>query len=151
MNSVTFFLNMFYIKLLYQRYIIYRELDLAINTNILSFSTVGMCRLLILDVINVVCSVSVLSDSYCWLWFQGGSGPLSSWTFTSRHQVRGETWLHTEPVPVPLLSPKNCESPTDSSPCSPSSSYLEHRGRSTQYSTLDTRYVLYSVILSRDA
>lgn len=39
---------------------------------------------------------------------QGGSGPLSSWTFTSRHQARGETWRHTEPVPVPLMSPKNC-------------------------------------------
>ncbi|TKS84114.1 TATA box-binding protein-associated factor, RNA polymerase I, subunit C [Collichthys lucidus] len=38
---------------------------------------------------------------------QGGSGPLSSWTFTSRHQIRGETWRQTEPVPVPLLSPKN--------------------------------------------
>ncbi|XP_076615061.1 TATA box-binding protein-associated factor, RNA polymerase I, subunit C isoform X2 [Chaetodon auriga] len=38
---------------------------------------------------------------------KGGSGPLSSWTFTSRHQVRGETWRPTEPVPVPLLSPKN--------------------------------------------
>ncbi|KAK2818829.1 hypothetical protein Q5P01_024390 [Channa striata] len=38
---------------------------------------------------------------------QGGSGPLSSTTFTSSHQVRGETWCHTEPVPVPLLSPKN--------------------------------------------
>ncbi|XP_059214693.1 TATA box-binding protein-associated factor RNA polymerase I subunit C [Centropristis striata] len=38
---------------------------------------------------------------------QGGSGPLSSWTFTSRHQVRGETWRHTEPAPLPLLSPKN--------------------------------------------
>ncbi|KAK5851652.1 hypothetical protein PBY51_023191 [Eleginops maclovinus] len=38
---------------------------------------------------------------------QGGSGPLSSWTFTSRHQVGGEAWRHTEPVPVPLLSPKN--------------------------------------------
>lgn len=38
---------------------------------------------------------------------QGSSGPLSSWTFTSRHQVRGETWRHTEPVPIPLLSPKN--------------------------------------------
>ncbi|CAK6978006.1 TATA box-binding protein-associated factor RNA polymerase I subunit C [Scomber scombrus] len=38
---------------------------------------------------------------------EGGSGPLSSWTFTSKHQVRGETWRHTEPVPVPLLSPKN--------------------------------------------
>ncbi|XP_040915318.1 TATA box-binding protein-associated factor RNA polymerase I subunit C [Toxotes jaculatrix] len=37
---------------------------------------------------------------------QGGSGPLSSWTFTSRHQAIGETWRHTEPVPVPLLSPK---------------------------------------------
>ncbi|XP_044029251.1 TATA box-binding protein-associated factor, RNA polymerase I, subunit C isoform X2 [Siniperca chuatsi] len=37
---------------------------------------------------------------------QGGSGPLPSWTFTSRHQVKGETWCHTEPVPVPLLSPK---------------------------------------------
>uniref|UniRef100_A0A4W6D6A4 Wu:fj64h06 n=1 Tax=Lates calcarifer TaxID=8187 RepID=A0A4W6D6A4_LATCA len=38
---------------------------------------------------------------------QGGSGPLSDWTFTSRHQVRGEAWRHTEPVPVPLLSPKH--------------------------------------------
>ncbi|KAI9519260.1 hypothetical protein NQZ68_030792 [Dissostichus eleginoides] len=38
---------------------------------------------------------------------QGGSGPLSSRTFTSRHQVRGETWCHTEPAPVPLLPPKN--------------------------------------------
>ncbi|KAM8743873.1 uncharacterized protein taf1c isoform 1-T1 [Acanthopagrus schlegelii] len=38
---------------------------------------------------------------------QGDPGPLSSWTFTSRHQGRGEKWLHTEPVPVPLLSPKN--------------------------------------------
>ncbi|XP_069580109.1 TATA box-binding protein-associated factor, RNA polymerase I, subunit C [Brachyistius frenatus] len=38
---------------------------------------------------------------------QGGSGPLSSWTFTSKHQVRAETWRHTEPVPVPLLPPKN--------------------------------------------
>lgn len=38
---------------------------------------------------------------------QGSSGPLSSWTFTSRHQARGETWRHTEPVPLPLLSPKN--------------------------------------------
>ncbi|XP_033981840.1 TATA box-binding protein-associated factor RNA polymerase I subunit C [Trematomus bernacchii] len=38
---------------------------------------------------------------------QGGSGPLSSWTFTSRHQVRGETWCHTEPAPVPLLPPKH--------------------------------------------
>ncbi|XP_035523583.1 TATA box-binding protein-associated factor RNA polymerase I subunit C isoform X1 [Morone saxatilis] len=38
---------------------------------------------------------------------QGSSGPLTSSTFTSRHQVRGETWCHTEPVPVPLLSPKN--------------------------------------------
>ncbi|GAA6223583.1 TATA box-binding protein-associated factor RNA polymerase I subunit C [Lates japonicus] len=38
---------------------------------------------------------------------QGGSGPLSNWTFTSRHQVRGEAWCHTEPVPVPLLSPKH--------------------------------------------
>ncbi|KAA8584623.1 hypothetical protein FQN60_008408 [Etheostoma spectabile] len=37
---------------------------------------------------------------------QGTSGPLSSWTFTSKHQVRGETWHHTEPVPIPLLSPK---------------------------------------------
>ncbi|XP_023268425.1 TATA box-binding protein-associated factor RNA polymerase I subunit C isoform X1 [Seriola lalandi dorsalis] len=38
---------------------------------------------------------------------QGGSGPLSSWTFTSSHQVRGETWRQTQPVPLPLLSPKN--------------------------------------------
>ncbi|KAM6975900.1 uncharacterized protein taf1c [Tautogolabrus adspersus] len=37
---------------------------------------------------------------------QGGAGPLSSWTFTPRHQVKGETWRHTEPVPIPLLSPR---------------------------------------------
>ncbi|XP_026153842.1 TATA box-binding protein-associated factor RNA polymerase I subunit C isoform X2 [Mastacembelus armatus] len=36
-----------------------------------------------------------------------GSGPLSSWTFTSKHKVRGEAWHHTEPLPVPLLSPKS--------------------------------------------
>ncbi|KAF3702343.1 TATA box-binding protein-associated factor RNA polymerase I subunit C [Channa argus] len=45
--------------------------------------------------------------SYDRVRLQGGSGPLSSWTFTSSHQVRGETWCHTEPVTVPLLSPKN--------------------------------------------
>uniref|UniRef100_A0A8D3AKY4 Si:ch1073-170h8.3 n=1 Tax=Scophthalmus maximus TaxID=52904 RepID=A0A8D3AKY4_SCOMX len=38
---------------------------------------------------------------------QAGSGPGSSWIFTSSHQVRGETWRQTEPVPVPLLSPRN--------------------------------------------
>ncbi|KAM7369369.1 hypothetical protein PAMP_013641 [Pampus punctatissimus] len=38
---------------------------------------------------------------------QGSSGPLSSLTFTSRHQARGETWRHTEPVPIPLLTPKH--------------------------------------------
>ncbi|XP_070781220.1 TATA box-binding protein-associated factor RNA polymerase I subunit C [Enoplosus armatus] len=38
---------------------------------------------------------------------QGGSGPLPSWTFASRNQVRGETWRPTEPVPLPLMSPKN--------------------------------------------
>ncbi|XP_060916988.1 TATA box-binding protein-associated factor RNA polymerase I subunit C [Labrus mixtus] len=37
---------------------------------------------------------------------QSHAGPLSSWTFTSRHQVKGETWRHTEPVTIPLLSPK---------------------------------------------
>ncbi|XP_072228706.1 TATA box-binding protein-associated factor RNA polymerase I subunit C [Leuresthes tenuis] len=37
---------------------------------------------------------------------QGGPGPLSSWKIMSRHEARGETWCHTEPVPVPLLSPK---------------------------------------------
>ncbi|XP_029025695.1 TATA box-binding protein-associated factor RNA polymerase I subunit C [Betta splendens] len=37
----------------------------------------------------------------------GGSGPVSSWTFASSHHTRGETWRHTEPVPIPLLSPKN--------------------------------------------
>ncbi|XP_074546387.1 TATA box-binding protein-associated factor RNA polymerase I subunit C [Halichoeres trimaculatus] len=37
---------------------------------------------------------------------QGGSGPLSSWTYTSRHRVRGVTWHHREPVPLPLLSPR---------------------------------------------
>ncbi|KAF3848735.1 hypothetical protein F7725_015232 [Dissostichus mawsoni] len=46
-------------------------------------------------------------DSYDRVRPQGGSGPLSSRTFTSRHQVRGETWCHTEPAPVPLLPPKN--------------------------------------------
>uniref|UniRef100_UPI003AB07F6B uncharacterized protein taf1c n=1 Tax=Centroberyx gerrardi TaxID=166262 RepID=UPI003AB07F6B len=34
------------------------------------------------------------------------SGRLSSWTFASRHEVGAETWLPTEPVPLPLLSPK---------------------------------------------
>nr|XP_040054199.1 TATA box-binding protein-associated factor, RNA polymerase I, subunit C-like [Gasterosteus aculeatus aculeatus] len=38
---------------------------------------------------------------------QGSSGPLSSWTFTPRHQAKGDTWRLTEPVPVPLLSPKH--------------------------------------------
>lgn len=38
---------------------------------------------------------------------QAGSGPNSSWTFTSRHQPRGESWRHVESVPVPLLSPRN--------------------------------------------
>ncbi|XP_038143087.1 TATA box-binding protein-associated factor RNA polymerase I subunit C isoform X2 [Cyprinodon tularosa] len=37
---------------------------------------------------------------------QGGSGPLSSWTFTSRRRVDGEVWRQTEPLPVPLLSPR---------------------------------------------
>lgn len=41
---------------------------------------------------------------------QGGSGDLSSWTFTSRHRVKGEAWSPTEPAPVPLLSPKPGES-----------------------------------------
>ncbi|KAL6097324.1 taf1c [Pungitius sinensis] len=39
---------------------------------------------------------------------QGSSGPASSWTFTARHQAKGETWRLTEPIPVPLLSPKSC-------------------------------------------
>lgn len=48
----------------------------------------------------------------CWMWlhFQVGSGPLSTWTFTSRHQVGGELWRQVEPVPVPLLAPKHGES-----------------------------------------
>ncbi|XP_056874227.1 TATA box-binding protein-associated factor, RNA polymerase I, subunit C isoform X2 [Takifugu flavidus] len=37
----------------------------------------------------------------------GGAGDLSSWTFTARHQVKGEVWSPTEPAPVPLLSPKH--------------------------------------------
>ena len=49
----------------------------------------------------------------CVVVFQGGSGPVSNWTFTPGHQVRGETWRHTEPVPVPLLNPKRSESLTD--------------------------------------
>lgn len=40
---------------------------------------------------------------------QGGSGDLSSWAFTSRHQAKGEAWSPTEPAPVPLLSPKHGE------------------------------------------
>ncbi|XP_019967228.2 TATA box-binding protein-associated factor, RNA polymerase I, subunit C isoform X1 [Paralichthys olivaceus] len=35
-----------------------------------------------------------------------GSARASNWTFTPRHQVRGETWRHTEPLPVPLLRPR---------------------------------------------
>ncbi|XP_053709484.1 TATA box-binding protein-associated factor RNA polymerase I subunit C isoform X2 [Synchiropus splendidus] len=35
---------------------------------------------------------------------QGGSG--SSWTFSSRHRPQGETWCHTEPVPIPLFTPQ---------------------------------------------
>ncbi|XP_028274274.1 TATA box-binding protein-associated factor RNA polymerase I subunit C [Parambassis ranga] len=31
----------------------------------------------------------------------------SSWTFTPRHRTRGEIWRHTEPAPVPLLSPRD--------------------------------------------
>lgn len=42
--------------------------------------------------------------------FQVGSGPLSTWIFTSRHQVGGELWRQVEPVPVPLLAPKHGES-----------------------------------------
>ncbi|XP_051907044.1 TATA box-binding protein-associated factor, RNA polymerase I, subunit C-like [Hippocampus zosterae] len=38
---------------------------------------------------------------------QGGSGPPSNWTFTSRHQVKGEIWRHREPAPIPLLKPNN--------------------------------------------
>ncbi|XP_058472746.1 TATA box-binding protein-associated factor, RNA polymerase I, subunit C [Solea solea] len=45
--------------------------------------------------------------SYDKLTIQDDSGSRSNWTFTSRHQVKGETWRHTEPVPLPLLSPLN--------------------------------------------
>ncbi|XP_076020057.1 TATA box-binding protein-associated factor RNA polymerase I subunit C [Genypterus blacodes] len=38
---------------------------------------------------------------------EGGSGPLSSWTFTPRHDTRGETWIQTQTVTRPLLSPKH--------------------------------------------
>ncbi|XP_054613309.1 TATA box-binding protein-associated factor, RNA polymerase I, subunit C isoform X2 [Dunckerocampus dactyliophorus] len=46
--------------------------------------------------------------SYDRVGLQGGSGPHSNCTgtFTSRHQVRGERWRHTEPVPIPLFNPK---------------------------------------------
>ncbi|XP_027881446.1 TATA box-binding protein-associated factor, RNA polymerase I, subunit C isoform X2 [Xiphophorus couchianus] len=37
---------------------------------------------------------------------QGGTGSLSSWAFTSKRQLGGEVWRQTEPVPVPLLSPR---------------------------------------------
>uniref|UniRef100_A0A8C7Z9U3 Wu:fj64h06 n=1 Tax=Oryzias sinensis TaxID=183150 RepID=A0A8C7Z9U3_9TELE len=47
---------------------------------------------------------------------QEGAGPGSSWSFTSRHQVSGETWLHAEPVPVPLLSPRSAFLPTVTPP-----------------------------------
>uniref|UniRef100_A0A3B5LGT5 Uncharacterized protein n=1 Tax=Xiphophorus couchianus TaxID=32473 RepID=A0A3B5LGT5_9TELE len=43
------------------------------------------------------------------LWFQGGTGSLSSWAFTSKRQLGGEVWRQTEPVPVPLLSPRKGE------------------------------------------
>ncbi|CAJ1071104.1 TATA box-binding protein-associated factor RNA polymerase I subunit C isoform X1 [Xyrichtys novacula] len=35
---------------------------------------------------------------------QGSPGPGSCWRFTSRHQVKAETWRQTEPAPIPLLS-----------------------------------------------
>ncbi|XP_037122252.1 TATA box-binding protein-associated factor RNA polymerase I subunit C [Syngnathus acus] len=38
---------------------------------------------------------------------QGGSDPPSNWTFTSRHQVKGEIWRQTEPAPIPLFKPNN--------------------------------------------
>nr|XP_061836725.1 TATA box-binding protein-associated factor, RNA polymerase I, subunit C-like [Nerophis lumbriciformis] len=44
--------------------------------------------------------------SYDRVRLQGSSATPSNWTFTSRHQVRGEVWCHTEPIPVPLFSPK---------------------------------------------
>ncbi|XP_047426372.1 uncharacterized protein taf1c [Mugil cephalus] len=44
--------------------------------------------------------------SYNGVRLESVSGLPSSWTFTSKHQVRGETWRVTEPVPLPLLSPK---------------------------------------------
>ncbi|KAF6725827.1 TATA box-binding protein-associated factor, RNA polymerase I, subunit C [Oryzias melastigma] len=47
---------------------------------------------------------------------QEGAGPGSSWTFTSRHQVSGETWLHGEPVPIPLLSPRRAFLPPETPP-----------------------------------
>ncbi|RVE65440.1 hypothetical protein OJAV_G00116630 [Oryzias javanicus] len=47
---------------------------------------------------------------------QEGACPGSSWSFTSRHQVSGETWLHGEPVPVPLLSPRRAFLPPETPP-----------------------------------
>ncbi|XP_017288396.1 TATA box-binding protein-associated factor RNA polymerase I subunit C [Kryptolebias marmoratus] len=37
---------------------------------------------------------------------QGVADSPSGWSFTSKHQVRGQTWRQTEPVAIPLLSPK---------------------------------------------
>ncbi|KAM4719852.1 TATA box-binding protein-associated factor, RNA polymerase I, subunit C isoform 1-T1 [Anableps anableps] len=37
---------------------------------------------------------------------QGGTGSLSSWTFTSKRQIQGEIWRQMQPVPVPLLPPR---------------------------------------------
>uniref|UniRef100_A0A1A8LNY3 TATA box binding protein (TBP)-associated factor, RNA polymerase I, C, 110kDa n=2 Tax=Nothobranchius pienaari TaxID=704102 RepID=A0A1A8LNY3_9TELE len=61
------------------------------------------------------CGPPDLSHRYCaeaggWGSYHGvlpqGRGPLSSWTFTPKHQVSSETWTQTEPVVVPLLPPR---------------------------------------------
>lgn len=44
--------------------------------------------------------------SYDGVLAQGGTGALSSWTFMPKRCVGGETWRQTEPVPLPLLSPR---------------------------------------------
>ncbi|CAN9504705.1 unnamed protein product [Ophioblennius macclurei] len=47
---------------------------------------------------------------------QEGSGSGSRWTFVPKHEVRGETWRQTEPVPVPLFSPKEAFLPYETPP-----------------------------------
>uniref|UniRef100_A0A1A7X8M9 TATA box binding protein (TBP)-associated factor, RNA polymerase I, C, 110kDa n=2 Tax=Iconisemion striatum TaxID=60296 RepID=A0A1A7X8M9_9TELE len=72
------------------------------------------------------CGPPDLSHRYCaeaggWGSYHGvlplGHGPLSSWTFTPKHQVSSEMWTQTEPVVVPLLPPKRAftrnETPPD--------------------------------------